>query len=94
MRVFTESRGYCEGCWVSKAGRAKTRIRGSGAEELLTAVTVESKLLELAAISVLYFLARRVYSWLATTACETWRLVAMGTPSSWGEEGMLAIASV
>lgn len=58
-------------------------------------MTVDRRLLELAAISVLYLLAKRRYSWVASRAWETWRGVAMGGPLSWGvEEGMLAIASV
>lgn len=56
-------------------------------------MTVESRLLELAAISVLYFLQKRRYSWEARRALETGRGVAIEAPSSWEEEGMLAIAS-
>lgn len=56
-------------------------------------MTVESRLLELAAISVLYLLQKRRYSWEARRALETEPGVAIEAPSSWGEEGMLAIAS-
>lgn len=58
-------------------------------------MTVDSRLLELAAISVLYFLQSLVYSCLKTTESGTGCCgAATAAPPSFALEGMLAIASV